>query len=194
MSLFVGPLYPSSGPEFLGHGERAPDIEVTPRYVEHQTDSGGDVAAELIYAGSSARISVDLVRYNMNTLKKIQARARGRASTNAFPNAVPGFDDAGQIGTLMVVGGCTFPLYLLFPASTRLHNSSFASGAMPPGYRFVAAYLNPECMKMGATSPFKNHLIFDCLRKRDYTRKNGAGRGSYLLYNADVSAVQSVPD
>lgn len=189
VSVLVG-CSPSGPPLFLGHGESAPDIDTEVRYVPFHSDSAGEVPAEKFWAGESGRVSVDLVRFNWRVLDIIRARGRGRN----FPAITPGFADAGQVGTPMLTNGCSYPLYLMFPFAAKAVYNVAANGALPPGYRFLAAMLDPDRSVVGSATAAKIHLEWDCIAVYDYTRKTAFGRGSRLLYDSNVSAAAGIAD
>ena len=174
-----------SRPQFLGHGERAPVINVTPRYSPfYATVSGPDIPLELLYTGSSGRVSIDLSRFNMNVLRAVQSRCR---NGSFFPAIDPGLDDAGQIGTPLISSGCVPKLYLRFPSSGKPPYQNFVNGNLPDGYRFFAAILDPECVKPGGTTAnYKISLVWNCLRAFDLNAETNYGWGKFRLYDQDM--------
>ncbi len=182
VSIWVGTNL-SSQPQFLGHGESAPEIITTPPSVPFQSDSSGETPANLLDAGETGRVTVTLTRYNRRILDVILSRSRGRN----FPGSPPGFRDAGQIGTPLLTNGCAYALYLVFPSAGKATYNVAANGVLPPGYRFLAATLDPDRSVMGTTSAYKILLNWECLMKRDPTRKTSYGKGSWTLYDFDIS-------
>lgn len=189
VSIFLK-VYEESYARFLGHGEAAPVIDVTPAYVPFKSDSGGEIPVELLYAGKSARVSVDLNRFDMNVLDRNRDRARGRN----FPSGDAGYDDGGQIGTPMITNGCTSELFLVFDFAGKVAYSNPANGSLPPGYHFLASLLDPERCVFGTTNAHKVHLEWQCVRKRVPigTGVNPFGRTGYKLYDFDISATNGV--
>lgn len=190
VSVFVG-LYGQT-PQFLGYGERAPEIDIIPSFVPFFSDSGGpEVPAELLLAGQSGRVTVDLNKMNMKTLRVIQTRGRGRN----FTATDPGLDDAGQIGTPMLTNNCSCKLYLRFDRSGVATYNNFLSGAIPRGYRFFAAILDPETVLPSSTTALKQCLAWKCLRAWDPTIKTPFGRGTRRLFDNDLTDLMGInPD
>lgn len=167
-------------------------MEIRPVKIDVKNDLGGEAPFDAIYSGESARITVDLNRFNTPLLRSIEARSRSAT----FPGAVGGFDAPGQVGTLMVTEGASFQLLLHFPFSAKAPFLGAvgpnSGGPMIQGYRFFAAYLDPESVQGGSASVLKYHLSFECLRVFSPTA-SGVGFGSFALYDTDVSSVVSLP-
>ena len=77
----------------------------------------------------------------------------------------------------MLTNGCTHELFLVFPSAGKASYNIAANGALPPGYRFLAATLDPERSVMGTTSAYKIMLDWQCVMKRDPNRKTSYGKG-----------------
>lgn len=174
-------------PQFLGWGERAPVIDVTPSYAPFfATVSGTEVPLELLYNGLSGRVTVDLTLFNYNVLRAVQTRVRG----NAFNAIDPGLDDAGMIGTPLISGGCVPKLYLRFPFAGKPTYRDFVNGNLIEGYRFFAAVLDPETVRGGSGQAHKVALNWKCLRGYDLDAKTNYGRGSLRLFDNDMGDLQ----
>jgi hypothetical protein len=176
-------------PQFLGHGTTAPVPIITPSYVPFFPDIGGpNVPTELLECGESARVEVDLTRYNWNVLMA----ARSRARNARFPAIRPGFTDAGQGGVAVIRGGCATVLYLEYPGANLPAFQDFVSGNLPDGFRFFAAMLDPETHKPGSTDAYKVRLNWWDLRayRRDATSQ--FGRGTMTLFDHDLSELDGL--
>ena len=153
-------------PQFLGFGERAPVIDVQRSYVGHKVDSGGEAEVERFYAGQSGRVSVDLVRLNLLVLDACRDAARTANASTTGLGISPGLDDASGVGTPTVLSGAACKLYLRFPYANKAVFQNPTSGALPAGYRFWAATLDPEVLRPGGTTAsYKTHLVWNCVRK-----------------------------
>jgi hypothetical protein len=174
-------------PLFLGHGEKAPRIQVYRHYKQIFSDPGGEVPFEKGYSGEWGIVSVVLDRYNESTLRIIQDVAT--VNTGTPPSR--GFSLPGEVGSLMLTEGLTYTLFLRFPFAAKPAYSNPASGAMPAGYRFVAAHLGSpdDLFDLGPPNARKVGLIFECMRAFDPTVTNAYGGGSLLLYDENVSSL-----
>lgn len=174
---------------FLGHGERAPTIQLTPNLVPVKCDVGGEAQFESIYSGEGATVRVDLVRYNMAVMNTIRVRSR----STAFPAAVPGYDNPGMIGTLTLAEGAYYQLILVFPNAAKPFYQNAVNGALPAGYRFKAAVMDPESQQPGSANPYKLSVSWTCLRIFDPTDRNAFGFGGFSLYDNNVAEALAVP-
>jgi hypothetical protein len=174
-------------PLFLGHGERAPRIQVYRQYKPAHTDIAGEVPHDKGYGGEWAVVSVALTRYNESTLAIIEDVAT--VNTGTPPSR--GFNLPGEIGSLMLTEGLTYPLYLRFPFAAKPAYRNPASGAMPAGYRFYAAHLGSpdDLFDLGPPNARKVGLIFECMRAFDPTVTNAYGGGSFQLYDHSLAAL-----
>jgi hypothetical protein len=176
------------GPLFLGHGERAPRIQVQRMYKPAHTDLAGDVPHDKAFAGEWALVTLALSRYNESTLALIQDVA-GANLVGTPPTR--GFNVPGERGSLMLAEGQAYPLYLRFPFAAKPVYQSAASGAMPAGYRFPAAYLGgpDDLFDLGLPNARKVGLVFECVAPFDPTVTNAYGAGAFKLYDHNLSAL-----
>jgi hypothetical protein len=114
---------------------------------------------------------------------------RARAKSTSFPTATDGFDAPGQIGTLALVEGSAYELFLRFPFSAKGPFMNAANGALPAGYRFRAAVADPESFQGGSANPYKFHLSWTCYRLFDPTATNAFGFGSFTLYDSNLASI-----
>ena len=193
-SLFsTGPLnifvaYGAAAPVFLGHGERAPKIDVRPRYAPVTCDLGGEEPIDDLQSGESGSVQVELIRWNYPLLNSLKSRTRAPA----FPASVAGAQAPGELGTLMVTEGAAYQLFLQFTrAGNPVFGAAGAGGAMPAGYRFAAAFLDPESVTSGAASAHKYSLTWKCLRTFS-PATSALGVGNFLLYDYNMAAIAGV--
>lgn len=182
----------ANAPVFLGHGERAPSIEVTPSWVPVHCDLAGQAPMDTLYSGEMGRVSVELIRYNWATVKEMQDRAIHQDDRVA----TPGVCTPGDLGLLAVQEGSFYILYLRFQ-----HAVKTAMSGMVGGYRFYAAVLEPMSVVAGSTTANKIHMTFNCYRR--YLRNNSSyvpagapavannsfGVGTYILYDHNMSDI-----
>jgi hypothetical protein len=174
-------------PLFLGHGERAPRIQVHRQYKPVHTDLGGEVPHDKGFGGEWGVVSIVLDRYNESTLRIIEDVA-----TVGTPGAaVRGLNNPGEIGSLMLTEGLTYPLWLRFPFSAKPAYSGGSGGPMPAGYRFLAAHLGSpdDLFDLGPPNARKVGLVFECMRAFDVTVVNSYGVGQFLLYDHALNAI-----
>lgn len=184
------------GPTFLGHGERAPVIQLVPHYVVHHADAAGAAVFERLYAGAIARISVDLVRFNQATLDDIQA-AGGAAwdQPGAEADAAFGFDPPGAIGTATMAEGLGHTLYLRFGGALRptMQGLRNPRARLPRGYRFYNCTLEPQVVRGGSAAPYKVSLAWLATPWFNPDYRNRWGYGSFTLYDDDVAELDGLP-
>lgn len=184
--IWVGPNSSSGGrsggsAQFLGHSERGPAIQIRDSFSPVYVDLGGPkVPFDMIYDGEDAIVSCELTRFNENVYETIADIAALQA---------PGFNDPGEIGTLMLQEGSTYPLWIHFPYSAKVAYQNPASGAMPAGYRFPAAYLQQDSLPALGTTARKMHLVWHCLRQFTVGFSNAEGYGKFTLYDFNMSAL-----
>jgi hypothetical protein len=175
-------------PLFLGHGERAPRIQIVRRYKEVTNDLGGDmVPFDKGYAGETGVVTVTLSRWNESTLAIIQ----DVATTLTGLGAARGLNGPGEVGTLMVTEGVAYKLWLRFPFSAKAAYANAASGAQPAGYRFLAAFLEgpDDLFDLGPPNARKVGLQFTCMRAFDPAVSNAFGTGLFALYDHSMIAL-----
>lgn len=183
-----------SRPLILGYSERGVDLSVDPQYRHFQTDVCGAMAAEAIYAGAHATVSVSLVMWCEDVYAKIAAHADGDKVGDTKRGALP----FRSVGTPMQLSGACFSVLAIFPYATKAAYG-LPPSAMPPGYRFRACYLEREGLPSRGSSPARLDLVFRCLpelrgdRARDNTLKVGnLPLDVHVLYDNDVSVAAPV--
>lgn len=169
-------------PRFLGHGERAPTVQFSPIWVDVHCDVGGAAVFDRIYSGESARISVDLVRFNNNVLMDIQARAKSAA----VPGAEFGYDPPGAIGSLCNSDQIGYTVYMDFVGAKRPTMQNAANGALHPGWRFFNCTMDPESIQGGSANPYKVHLSWTAVRMFNPAVNNAFGFGSFTLFDGNM--------
>lgn len=186
-ALFVQPFGNGSA-VFLGHGERAPVINIDPKLNGVKCDLGGDADFDLMESGESGRISVEVIRFNWPVLRQMQARTRN----SAFPTAVGGTFAPGQRGTLLATEGCLWPLWVAFGFGAKAVFANAATGGpMPLGYRFPYSYLQPETIHPSMQNAAKISLQFGALSKFFPTVAGGMF-GAFVTYDEDMTGIAGV--
>jgi hypothetical protein len=176
----------SSTPVFLGHCERSPSVQIRPYYSPVFSDFAGQrVPLDEIYDGEDAVISLDLTRYNEAVYTAMAARPSGMSPLG--PNAPRGANAPGDIGSLMLLEGYTFDLWLTFPyAAKAVFSSGATGGPMPAGYHMPACYLEgPDDLGPLGTTARRLRLNFHALR----TFASGSAGTVFSWYDHDMSAV-----
>lgn len=182
VSLWIKAPFDST-PRFLGHGEKAPSINFSAKWQDVITDLSGLVPMDYVYAGESARVTVDLIRFDMAVLGNIQARAR----STSFPTAVAGFDAPGQRGTLALVEGSAYTIWCV----QSFANKSPFTG-LPRGFRFPAAIMDDENWQGGSAQALKVRIGWNAYAYFTPGDQNTFGYGSFTLWDSDVSALNGL--
>jgi len=182
VALFVKAPFDSTA-LFLGHGERAPSIEFSPEWEPVVCDLSGRVPLDFVYAGEKARLSVDLIRFDMGTLGRLKTRAR----SVTFPTAVAGYDLPGMRGTLAITEGSAYTVW----AVQSFANKPVFSG-MPLTFRFPACLLDPDSWQGGSVNALKVHLSWQAAAVIDTTVSNSYGYASFKLWDSDVTGLAGV--
>jgi hypothetical protein len=178
VQLYVGPNVGAGfQPVFLGYGRRAPVITGDAVKRPVYCDLGGDAPLDQMYSGETATVQVDLNYWNEPVLQVI--RDRGKV---AGQPATPGHQGPLEVGTLMVMEGVGYPLWLVYP-----YRAKPAYAAMPPGYMFYRASLAPDREEGGTRSERVVHLVWDCMRLFN------ASTFALDLWTADPAAFVGLP-
>jgi len=184
-------------PRFLGHGERAPTINLIPFYVTHQADVAGAAVFERFYNGMSARISVDLIRFNQATLDEVRLASASGDWLKGPEEISYGFDPPGSIGTATKAERVSHILYLRFPAANRpgMNGQANPRARLPAGYRFFYCTLDPQVIRGGSTVAHKVSLTWQATPWFIPEYRNGWGYGAMVLFDKDMSALDGLrPD
>jgi len=148
---------------FLGYGREAPRIQIRYAWAPYFTDIGGPlVSFDEVFAGVEATVSVTLNFFRQDTLQAVES----------VPNAsaVPGMNLFGDIGSLAIFEGLTYPLVLTYPYHTL--KSVYSSQNPPKGVRFLAAKLEGPSLYTQGTLPREINLVWKC--KSVYQPANGS--------------------
>lgn len=172
----------AGAPAFLGHCERSPSIQIRPYYTPVFSDFAGQrVPLDMIYDGEEAMVSLDLTRYNESVYTVLSSRPGA---------AIRGTNIPGDIGTLMLLEGRTFDMWVTFPYAAKAVMSSgvglTSGGAMPAGYHFYAAYLEgPDDLGPLGTTARRLRLNFHCIRNF----AADATGATFFLYDHNMTSV-----
>jgi hypothetical protein len=184
VDIWVG-IASGGTPVFLGHGERGPRIRIRRSYRPMYCDLGGDaVPFDQAHQGEMGIVSVILTRWNERVYKVIADAATTGLGGNLGNR---GQQDPGQIGSLMVLEGLAYDLWLRFPFAAK---TVYAAGGMPAGYHFYKAMLDQEDDHDDlGTHPKRLGLTWTCLRSFDVSVTNNYGAGRFRLYDHDLTAL-----
>lgn len=155
----------SAGPNFyLGTCEQYPVASINAGWEPLFNDVGGSVIPhDIVYQGEEAFIFMTLSRWNEGVYAALASRA-DPATALRQGVAFRGSNVAGEIGALMLNEVRTFTLWVTFPHSTKILNTT---GQMPPGYRFFTCTLEgPDQLDpLGGTVPRKLNLTVHAWRQ-----------------------------
>lgn len=180
VGVFVG-LGSGGAPVYLGHGREAPDIEVDPEWFDVECDLGGKVRIDVGAAGEAGKGSVLLTWYNESVLRLIQDRAALIAR---------GFQDPGEIGTLLLTEGFTYKVWFVFPNAQKAAYQAGRGGPSPLGYRFWNGYVRgPDKIISGSKTARLMQVHWDFLRTFDASVTDGLMLGRWTLYDEDVTGL-----
>jgi hypothetical protein len=201
-------VYTTGGaPLFIGTVETKPIIDVDDEWTPVRNDIGGSVPIDKLFDGQSGMVTCDFNRFNYGVMQALctvpntaAALGFGRLPPNAF---APGFNQAGDVGTLAVTEGQVFALIIVFPYWQKPAyggGGGPAAGGMVPGYRFWGAETNKESIH-GGTDAHRKRLIFDCQRV-PYTGgvagapapNNLYGTVGFALYDNAITAWGTLPN
>lgn len=175
----------NAAPMFLGWTNDGVDLEFRPRWGEHKTDlSGGPEGppADKYYAGQDAIVSGVFSRINLNCYY-----AAADKSVGVFGLSVPGIDDPGDRGALMVAEGRSYQLWLKHPHATKPFYAQGPDGALVLGYHFMAAVMDRESLPKLGPRPKRLSLAWHCISTIDMTFTNEFGVGRHTLFDHDMS-------
>ncbi len=151
---------------FLGWMEKVPTVRVRPVYRPYRTDVGGVEPHEHYYGGSSAMVSGVMTVWNQATLTLMQTYTG---------DYYPGQDTAGAVGRAMGAEQAAFQLFTVFPYQRKGDYTD-----MPPGYRFLNAWLQDDGSTNGSTAR-KVQLAWKCQRLFN------PADGTYTLYDSNMA-------
>ncbi len=166
---------PGSNFAYFGTAERAPVIQIMPRYVPVFSDNGGRTTPDdLLFDGEEAYVFADINRYDENVYKHLARRPNLQGHTYG-----PGYCTIDDLGTLLVHEGANIVLYLVFPYAYKFDG-------MVPGYRFFHTTLaGPDTISPAGTKAKKIRCVWRAMRQV-------TPRGQYL-YDNNISAVKDIP-
>jgi|HubBroStandDraft_3_1064219.scaffolds.fasta_scaffold329365_1 hypothetical protein len=180
VELWAGVAGSSASPQpaFIGHGERAPRVEIVQNFKPVMCDLSGDMEQyDAMFMLGHAIIEVDLIRSNIAPLFAMQAQP------NPW-NAVTlpaGLNAVGDVGTIMLTEGFAPPLWVRWPYSLKA--SMFG---LPNGLHFFRTYLlGPNLHTMG-TVPYKFRALFYAM---SVYQISGPVAGGFACYDGIMSAL-----
>ncbi len=179
-ALLTGDAMPNPGqlvatsqitPYFFGWAEKFPTVRLRPVYRPWRTSTGGDEPHDHLYAGNSGYVQAVMTAWNEGLYAVMQSY------TGDFYR---GQDLPGAVGRWMGAEGGAYQLFLVFPYQKK---SQYLK--MPPGYRFLNAWLDPDGCTSGSRER-KLLLAWKCQRLYN------PADGTYTLYDANMDPVSSV--
>lgn len=183
--LYVG-LGASFAPLYLGTAERTPRIEIRPAWDAVFNDiAGGKIPLDWLYEGEEAFVTADVTRWNEPVYTLLSARPR-----TSTAGAVQGQNVPGDIGTLLISENFAFPLWIQFP---YVGKAAMAAGNLPPGYRFIAAWLEgPDDLDNLGTMARKTRLVFHCGRAYALSTNAAGGGMTFTLYDHNMTGLPQI--
>lgn len=146
----------SSGPLYLGTGERAPRVSRLREFEPVMNDLAGTrVPFDMLAEGQQALITVKLTRWDDAVLQAVEARS------SAAPAG--GIAGPGSTGALMIAEGWAFPLWLLYSYGPQGPAAKAAMGTLRPGFHFFATWLEGPQDGEGGTDPATELLVFHAI-------------------------------
>lgn len=187
----TGPAYfhagigPNYAPVFLGTATRGVRIQVRRYWEPIYNDIAGLAALDWMYEGQEGIVSCDLSRFDEAVYELIAAMPR-----SSSPGSVPGIEQPGDIGTMMVTEGFAFPIWVEMPYGLGGRNAKPALADQPPAYHFFAAMLaGPDDFGAGAVQNQQKRLIFQCFRTTTINSQLGATFGLYDFSTAGLGGL-----
>jgi hypothetical protein len=175
-------------PQFLGHGEDAPEIDHRPQFEPVMCDlTGTRIPLDVADENEDAIVSVSLVRWNDPILRLLQARPGPVALAGQGVARPPlGGRRPGDIGTLYLNEGAAFMLWCYFP-----YQKKPVYGTEVPGYRYPGCYLRgPDALRKNGTRARAVQSLFHAL---PVLVAQGNQTGGTMLYDNDMTAVENLP-
>lgn len=196
--IYVGAQGTAPGQaKYLGTFERKPEIEIRKSYVPVMNDLGGsELPTDYCYEGQEGTVSGVMNRFNMNTLRALEAQPASIVAGGAVNAAINEGGDTlgGSYGALMNQDNLGVLLYVVFsrlqPGNLAAAVTALQNQGMPAGYMFLSSFLQGPIKKEPGTGDFKETVIFKCIRKIVVNAQVGAT--GMNLYQTLVAA-PSVP-
>ncbi len=170
---------------FLGWSEGGVDLDFRPRFNEYKNDLAGGPEgppADMYYSGQDCIMSAVVTRYNIGTYYVMADK-----SVNVLGVSVPGIDDPGDRGALMVAEGRAYPIWFKHPHATKPFYSQGVSGALVLGYRFTACVMERETLPKLGPRPKKLNLAWRGISTLNMNISNEFGTGRFTLFDHDMS-------
>lgn len=181
--IFVGVGTGTGGLDvaYLGTCENAPRVQLRPASKGVMNAISGTVVPhDKSFQGEEGFIGLDLTRWNQSVLNVV----RGRAVPSVGP---PGAYLPGDYGTLMITEGRAMRVWMTFPYAAKAAFNQAASGAMPPGYRFLYCEpIGPDDLGPLSTEARVEHLMFHAIP--GYLPEDG----SLNLYDFDTTGLPAI--
>lgn len=158
--------------DILGHGERAPSIDIRPVYKPIQADIGGDAPFDSVYSGATGYVSLELVHFDWQVVQFLMQFSSHSENTRGFTHPIINTEYPGDVGTMTMLEGGWY-VFLRFNKKGGMWGRQ---GNMPMGYLFHCAILDPASVIVGTGTAAKIRLAFNCMRRR---YQSGLGLGAY---------------
>ncbi len=160
---------------FLGHTENGLDIQFEHRFTPFRVDLGGEVESDESYQGSTAIITATLTRWNDAVYQAVVAPP---------VSFTLGFDDPGDIGTLVTQESQAVQLILPFPYAAKP-----AYATQVAGLRFVSCRISQDNWKNLGTRPRLLSLTWKANRVFLPGVSNAFGYGRWLLFDTTIAGL-----
>jgi hypothetical protein len=198
VALFYGERTSGGVPFFIGHGTHAPDVHTRAFWVDVHCDVGGQAPIDRLVSGLLCTVSIELNRYSEAVVRDLEARAR----CALLPGEVDGGLGPGALGTLALLEGASYVLYMVFPNIVKpaFQNVPIGGGPGTPGYRFFAAMLDDTTVKPGSSKEKTINCQFTCLQVFNTGQyvlstgpiQNAFGNGQLVVYDHNITAVNGL--
>lgn len=178
-------IYPGIGAGksyvYLGTAEMTPRLEIRPEHVPYfNSILSTRVPLDWCDQGFANVFMADINRLNMPVAAGMFSRPN--------PGGVFGLQAAGDLGTLVIQEGFSYPLCIQFPYSAKPAMQTGSGGAMPAGYVFANARLvGPDSWEPLNMTPLKIRFVWELLP----TTTVGANNMTVAQYH--VSQMPTLP-
>jgi hypothetical protein len=153
-----GHLFPFIGagkqPVYLGTAENTPRLEIRPAHTPYfNSIFSTRVPMDWNDQGAEAFLIADVNRWSEPIYQALSSRPN--------PGGTPGLQAPGELGSVVIFEGLSFPLAIQFP---YFFKQAMSAGGMVPGYRLLNVRLvGPDTLEPINMEPSKRRLIFHAL-------------------------------
>lgn len=171
------PFNPSGSPVYLGTCRAAPRIQWDPAFEPVINDiSGPRKPFDMIYLGKDAMISGDLTVWNWPVWEQIKS-----LPNTALPS---GAQEQGDIGSLMVLEGYSYPIWIHYPFHSK---AAMRDAGMVAGHRFAAGWLMGPIAEDPGNKSNSAHVQFYAINAYD------KATGKFLCSDNNMTGIPTIP-